>query len=274
QKGTERLFRFELFPPEDQHVGELKAQLDVNGRIYNQRVDLIDYDHIPRQTVLTTSKAKIVRIDLKRKGDTIGYIMGAGDAIPESLEQIGYSVDVLSEKEMNLENFKSYDAVILGVRAFNTVDRLKFVTEDLQNYVEQGGTVVVQYNTSFRLKTKDIAPYPLTLSRDRVTVEEAEVRFLAPEHQVLNFPNKITNADFDDWVQERGLYFPNEWDENFTAILSANDPGEGPKDGGLLVAEYGKGYYIYTGYSWFRELPAGVPGAYRIFTNLISIGTP
>ncbi|MEM6725063.1 MAG: PIG-L family deacetylase [Bacteroidota bacterium] len=274
QKGTERLFRFELFPPSDQNVGELKAQLEVDGRIYNERVDLIDYDHIPRQTVLTTSKAKIVRIDLKRKGDNIGYIMGAGDAIPESLEQIGYSVDVLSDKEMNLENFKKYDAVILGVRAFNTVDRLKFVTEDLQNYVEQGGTVVVQYNTSFRLKTKDVAPYPLTLSRDRVTVEEAEVRFLAPEHQVLNYPNKITDADFDGWVQERGLYFPNEWDENFTAILSANDPGEDPKDGGLLVAEYGKGYYIYTGYSWFRELPAGVPGAYRIFTNLISIGTP
>ena len=139
-------------------------------------------------------------------------------------------------------------------------------------YVEQGGTMIVQYNTSHRLVTKDLAPYPMKLSRDRVTVEEAEVRFLKPEHHVLNYPNKITSKDFDGWVQERGLYFPNEWDEKFDAILSSNDPGEPARDGGLLVTTYGKGHYIYSGYSWFRELPAGVPGAYRLFTNLISIG--
>ncbi|MEM9821265.1 MAG: LmbE family protein, partial [Bacteroidota bacterium] len=138
--------------------------------------------------------------------------------------------------------------------------------------VKEGGTLIVQYNTSRRLATRDLGPYPLKLSRDRVTVEEAEVRFLQPNHRVLNYPNKITKADFNDWVQERGLYFPNEWDERYDAILSSNDPNETPKDGGLLMTTYGKGYYIYTGYSWFRELPAGVPGAYRLFTNLISIG--
>ena len=139
-------------------------------------------------------------------------------------------------------------------------------------YVENGGTMIVQYNTGHRLVTKDVAPYPLKISRERVSKEDAEIRILQPEHEVLNFPNKITQKDFEGWVQERGLYFPNEWDEQFEAILSSNDPGETPKDGGLLIAKYGEGYYIYTGYSWFRELPAGVAGAYRIFTNLISIG--
>ena len=140
------------------------------------------------------------------------------------------------------------------------------------DYVKNGGTIIVQYNTSRRLVTEELAPYPLKLSRDRVTVEGAEMRVLKPDHEVLNFPNKITSNDFENWVQERGLYFPNEWDEKFEAILSSNDPGEDPKDGGLLIAPYGDGYYIYSGYSWFRQLPAGVPGAYRLFTNMISIG--
>ncbi|MCI5084235.1 MAG: LmbE family protein, partial [Saprospiraceae bacterium] len=153
-------------------------------------------------------------------------------------------------------------------------ERLKFHQPKLMEYVKQGGTMIVQYNTSFRLKVPmdELAPYPIKVSRDRVSVEEAEVRFLKPEHPVLNWPNKITQKDFDGWVQERGLYFPNEWDERFDAILSSNDPGESAKDGGLLVAKYGEGHYIYSGYSWFRELPAGVPGAFRLFANLISIG--
>jgi len=142
------------------------------------------------------------------------------------------------------------------------------------DYVKNGGTMIVQYNTRHRLKvpSEELGPYPFKLSRERVAVEEAEIRFLAPEHPVLNSPNKIGPEDFENWVQERGLYFPNEWSEEYTAILSSNDPGESNKDGGLLVAEYGEGHYVYTGYSWFRELPAGVPGAYRIFANLISLG--
>ena len=201
--------------------------------------------------------------------------MGAGDEIPASLEQIGYDVDVLEDREISLNNLKKYDALIMGIRAYNTVDRLKFHQPKLLEYVKQGGTMIVQYNTTWRLSfpSEELAPYPMKLSRDRVASETAEVRFLLPEHEVLNYPNKITDEDFEGWVQERGLYFPNEWDEeNFEAILSCNDPGEDPKDGGLLIAKYGEGYYIYTGYSWFRELPAGVAGAFRLFTNMISIG--
>jgi hypothetical protein len=224
--------------------------------------------------VLSEANAKVVNIDLKKAGNNVGYIMGAGDEIPASLEQIGYDVTLLENGDISAENLKQYDAVILGVRAYNTIDRLRFYQPQLMDYVKNGGTMIVQYNTTRGLKIpmEEIAPYPLQLSRDRVTVEEAEVRFLKPEHPVLNFPNKITQKDFDGWVQERGLYFPDEWSNEFDAILSSNDPGEPPRDGGLLVAKYGEGHYIYTGYSWFRELPAGVPGAFRIFANLISIG--
>ena len=142
----------------------------------------------------------------------------------------------------------------------------------LFSFVEEGGNVIVQYNRPNDLKTDKIAPFDLRLSADRVTDENAAVTFLAPEHPALTTPNKITDADFADWVQERGLYFPSQWDEHFTAILACNDPGESPKKGGLLVAKSGRGYFVYTGLAWFRQLPAGVPGAYRLFANLVSLG--
>ncbi len=271
-KGEEQRVSFKLYPSATQSKAKIKAIVDVDGRQYTDGVKIIAYDHIPTQTVLEAANAEVVRIDLQRAGQNIGYIMGAGDAIPESLEQIGYTVTLLEDRDITPENLRRFDAVILGIRAYNTVDRLKFYQPRLMEYVEQGGTMIVQYNTSHRLVTKDLAPYPIKLSRERVTVEEAEVRMLQPDHPVLNFPNKITEKDFEGWVQERGLYFPNEWDEKYETILSSNDPGETPKDGGLLVARYGKGHYIYSGYSWFRELPAGVPGAFRLFTNLISVG--
>ncbi|MEM1324150.1 MAG: PIG-L family deacetylase [Bacteroidota bacterium] len=272
QKGQEQRLSFTVYPSKTQSEGQVKAVAQLDGQDYDRELVLIEYDHIPTQSVLRPSAARIVRVDLKRLGDRIGYLMGAGDEIPASLEQIGYSVTLLDDRNLSAEGLQQFDAVILGIRAFNTVDRLKFKNQELMDYVEQGGTLIVQYNTAHRLKTKDIAPYPLKLSRDRVTVEEAEIRMLQPDHFVLNFPNKIGPADFDHWVQERGLYFPNEWDDKFEAILSSNDPGEPARDGGLLVAQHGKGYYVYTGYSWFRQLPAGVPGAYRLFTNLISVG--
>jgi LmbE family N-acetylglucosaminyl deacetylase len=273
-KGEEKLVEFELFPPKGQVESMISPVVMMGDDRYSKEVVTIEYDHIPTQTVMLDSKAKVVRVNLEKAGEKVGYIMGAGDAIPESLEQIGYEVTLLDDKAITPENLARFDAVILGVRAYNTEDRLKFHQPKLMEYVKNGGTMIVQYNTSFRLKVPmdEIGPYPLQLSRDRVTVEEAEVRFLAPDHPALNFPNKITAKDFEGWKQERGLYFPNEWDERYTPILSSNDPGESPKDGGLLVAEYGKGYYVYTGYSWFRELPPGVPGAFRIFTNLISLG--
>ncbi len=197
--------------------------------------------------------------------------MGAGDAIPEALEQIGYQVDLLEDTDITPENLKQYDAVIAGVRAYNTIDRMGFHHQAIMEYVKAGGNYIVQYNTNRGLKSEEQGPYPLKISRDRVTVEEAPVTILEPKHPLMQSPNKITAADFDGWVQERGLYFPNEWDEQYTPLLSCKDPQEEKElKGGLLVADYGKGTFIYTGYSWFRELPAGVPGAYRLFVNLIS----
>ncbi len=271
-KGSEQVFNFKVTPPNGQSQGEIKASVSINGKSYDISYQNITYDHIPTQSYYPVCKAKIVKVDLKIEGDRIGYIMGAGDKVPGSLEQLGYRVDLLSKEDVNQQKLDKYDAVILGIRAFNTLDWLKFKTDELFSYVENGGNVIVQYNTRHRLKTEELAPYSLKLSRDRVAVEEAPVTILAPKHPVMNFPNKITAKDFEGWVQERGLYFPDEWSDEFTAILSSNDPGEDPKNGGLLVARYGKGYYVYTGYSWFRELPAGVPGAYRIFVNMISLG--
>ena len=272
QKGEEETFSFTLFPPEGQDVGLVSPIAMVNGKSYTKGINVIDYDHIPVQTVFQNEEAKVVKIDLKKAGDRIGYIMGAGDKIPESLEQIGYRVDLLEDKDIRVDNLKKYDAVIVGIRAYNTNERIKFQQPKLMEYVENGGTVIVQYNTAHRLKTKDLGPFPLKLSRKRVSKEEAEVRIIKPDHSVINYPNKITSADFEGWVQERGLYFPTEWDDRYEAILSSNDPGEPANDGGLLVAKHGTGHFVYSGYSWFRELPAGVPGAYRLFTNLISIG--
>lgn len=271
-KGAEQNISFQVSPPAKQSSADIRVVAEVGGGSYDKSLVSIQYDHIPTQTLYPTSFARLVKLDIDRRGQNIGYIAGAGDEIPASLEQIGYRVWELKDEEITDEKLADFDAVILGVRAYNTVDRLKFHQSKLMKYVENGGTMIVQYNTSRRMVTDEISPYPMKVGRDRVSVEEAEIRVLKPNHEVLNFPNKITADDFDNWVQERGLYFPSEWDDRFDAILSSNDPGEDPKDGGLLVTKFGKGHYIYSGYSWFRQLPAGVPGAYRIFTNMISIG--
>ena len=267
-------FTFEVMPPSAQSEGTMGVKAMLNGKSYTKELVLIDYEHIPTQAIFLPAETKIVKLDIKKKGQNVAYIMGAGDKIPESLRQIGYEVDVLEDDEINKEKLANYDALIIGIRAYNTRDKIKFQQEIYLDYVKNGGTMIVQYNTGHRLKvpSEQLGPYPFKVSRSRVAVEEAEIRFLAPDHQVLNTPNKIGPADFDNWVQERGLYFPDEWSKEYTPILSSNDPGESNKDGGLLVAQYGKGHYVYTGYSWFRELPAGVPGAYRIFANMISLG--
>lgn len=272
QKDEVLVVPFQVFPGTGQTDGQVRAVATVNGQPFDKSLETIQYNHIPTQLVFPEATAKVVRLDLQRLGQNIGYIMGAGDEVPASLREIGYTVIPLQPQELSLLNLKQFEAVVVGVRAFNTVEELKFAQPVLMEYVKDGGTVVAQYNTSHALVTDKIGPYPLKLSRDRVTVEEAEVRLLKPEHPVLNYPNKITSEDFKNWVQERGLYFPNEWDNQYEAILSSNDPGETPKNGGLLVVKYGKGYFVYTGYSFFRQLPAGVPGAYRLFTNLISLG--
>ena len=271
-KGEERIVTFNVKPLSDQDEATIHASINVGDRMYTQKKTTIEYDHIPAQMVLSDAKAKVVKINLQKRGDLIGYIEGAGDEIPASLKQIGYTVEIINPDNISANNLQKYNAVILGVRAFNTVDRLKFKKSALFEYAQKGGNVIVQYNTNRRLVTDEIAPYKLELGRGRVTVEGAPIRMLAADHPVLNTPNKITQNDFEGWVQERGLYFADEWADEFVPILSSNDPGEEPLNGGLLIAPYGDGFFTYTGYSWFRELPAGVPGAYRLFTNIISLG--
>ena len=274
QKNEEKVLTFKVFPPENQSEGSIKAVATVNGKRYENALKIIEYDHIPTQTVLLPAEAKVVKLQIEKRGEKIGYLMGAGDEVPQSLEQIGYQITNLEEKNFtDADGLKGFDAIVVGIRAYNTKEKLKFWNAQLLEYVKNGGTLIVQYNTNGRdLIMTDFAPYTLKLSRERTTKEEAEVRFLKPEHPILNTPNKITKTDFEGWVQERGLYFPSEWTKDYDALLSCNDPSEPARDGGLLVAKYGKGYYIYTGYSWFRQLPAGVSGAYRLFANILSVG--
>jgi LmbE family N-acetylglucosaminyl deacetylase len=262
---------FTIMSPPNASEGTLRAVVSVEGRDYSFARERIAYPHIGLHVLMPPAEAKIVRTDIRKKGELIGYIPGAGDEIPQSLQQIGYNVKILDAADITAENLKRFDAVVLGIRAYNTQDRIASWQPQLLAYVRAGGVVVVQYNTTSDLKTKEIGPYPLEISRDRVTDENAEVRILAPDHPLMNTPNKITAEDFKEWIQERGLYFPNKWDPAWTPILSCNDPGEKPLDGGLLVAKSGRGYFIYTGYSWFRQLPAGVPGAYRLFANMVSL---
>lgn len=270
QKGGSKKYQFTLTPTKKDARGKVRASLLIDGEIYNKGLVEIEYPHITKKSILLESEASLIQLNIKKVGNSIGYIMGAGDAIPESLKQIGYDVRMINPKEMTIKNLKNFHAVVLGVRAYNTTPFLKYKQSVLLEYVKQGGTLVVQYNTNRKVDV--MAPFALKLSRDRVTEENAKVTILEKNHPVVNFPNKITERDFEGWVQERGLYFPNTWSSEYTSILSMNDRGESPKKGSLLVAKYGRGNYVYTGLSFFRELPAGVTGAYKLFVNLLSMG--
>jgi LmbE family N-acetylglucosaminyl deacetylase len=269
---AETIATFTVQPPDQNSEGTLRAVVSIDGRDYSLERVRISYPHIGVHTLMPPAEARLVRADIREKGDRIGYIPGAGDDVPESLQQIGYSVKILSESDITAKNLAQFSAVVLGVRAYNTQERIANWLPELFAYVKAGGVAVAQYNTLAELKTEQLGPYPLEISRDRVTDENAEVRILAPDHPLMTTPNKITSKDFEGWVQERGLYFPKKWDPAWTPILSCNDPKEKPLDGGLLVAKSGKGFFIYTSYSWFRQLPAGVPGAYRLFANMLSLG--
>jgi LmbE family N-acetylglucosaminyl deacetylase len=271
-KDGNQTVTFNIIPPKNQSEGLITPMVYVDNDIYTRELIEIEYDHIPFQTVLLPSESKVVRLDIQKKGENIAYIEGAGDVLPESLKQIGYNVAILKPIDINKETLSKFDAVVVGIRAYNILEDIRYKQQDLFDFVENGGNMIVQYNTSFRLKVDNIAPYDLSLSRDRVTDENSEVTFLNPNHPILNFPNKITQQDFKGWTQERGLYFPNKWSKEFTPILSMHDKNESHKDGSLLVAKYGKGYYVYTGLSFFREFPEGVSGAYRLFANMLSIG--
>lgn len=195
--------------------------------------------------------------------------------MPRSLEQIGYEVKMLNDGMLsNGVDLSVYDAIVIGVRAYNTNERMKFYYNKLMDYVKNGGNLIVQYNTNNFLGgvKSEIGPYPFTISRDRVTDENAEVRFELPKHKVLNTPNKIGADDFKNWIQERGIYFAGDWDKNYETPFSLNDPNENSSKGSTLIAKYGKGHFVYTGLVFFRELPAGVPGAYRLFVNMIELG--
>lgn len=271
-RDAETTVTFNLTPPAAPSVGTLRAVATSGGRRYDLGLAHLEYDHIPTQVLMPPAEARVVRADLKRRGQAIGYVQGAGDQVPAGLTEVGYSVTTLTQDELTPERLRGLDAVVLGVRACNTLDRIRFAQPALFDYVRGGGTLIVQYTTGHELKVDQLAPLPIKISRERVSEETAEVRFLAPGHPTLNIPNKITAGDFSGWVQERGLYFADSWDPGFTPILSSHDEGEPARDGGLLVAKVGEGYFVYTGYSFFRQFPAGVPGAYRLFANLIALG--
>jgi LmbE family N-acetylglucosaminyl deacetylase len=270
-KDREKEFIFTVTPPKNQSEGELNLLIQVGDSYYNNEIVTLNYDHIPYQHVLVPAKAKVARIELKINGQNIGYIAGAGDETASALSQIGYHVTDINLETMTAESIKQFDAIVVGIRAYNVHDILRFRQELLFDYVKNGGNLILQYNVSFSLLTERLAPYDLKLSRLRVTDEEAKVTFINPNHPVLNKPNKITQTDFENWVQERGLYFANEWADEFKPVLSMNDPNEDAVEGALVIAQYGKGNIAYTGLSFFRQLPAGVSGAYRLFANLLSL---
>lgn len=274
KKGNEQIFYFEVTPPVNPEEVVAKSIASVDNKRFDKDQTIIDYPHITKQMVLKPAESKCIRIDLKTNGDSIAYIMGAGDEVPESLAQMGYKVSIIKPEEITPEKLDSFNVVITGIRAYNTVNALANKQNILFNFVKSGKNMIVQYNTYGKTVTDQIAPYPLKISNDRVTEENAKVTFLAPNHPILNTPNKISTKDFEGWTQEQGLYYPDQYDPAFTPILSSHDKGESPKNGALLVAPYGKGYYIYTGLSFFRELPEGVAGAYRLLSNMISLKQP
>lgn len=230
----------------------------------------ITYDHIPAQVIFKTATLECINLDARIVPSKIAYIEGAGDAVPEAITQLGFDVDVFSVSDLAEVNLSSYQSVVLGIRIYNVHPELHNFDTKLFDYVEKGGNVVMQYNTASRSAKGSFGPIPFELSRNRVTEEDSKVEFLAPDHPIMNKPNKITQADFDNWVQERGLYFAQNWDEKYTPLFAWHDKGENAQKGGLIVAKHGRGQFVYTGISFFRELPNGVEGAYRLFANLLS----
>ena len=277
--GQEQTVNFLVTPPGRTSGGKLAASATLDGATVRSGMRVIDYGHIPATPVFPKAEMRVERVDVELLATEIGYVMGAGDKIPEALERLGATVTLLTAEDLAAGDLARFDAIVAGIRALNTRPDLVAARERVLEYVRKGGTLVVQYNTapfgrrsSTPASGATLGPYPMTPSRLRVTDEQARVRVLIPEHPLLQRPNKITPGDFDGWVQERGLYFMSDWDERYDTVIACNDSGEESLEGGLLYARYGEGAYVFTGYSWFRQLPAGVPGAYRIFANLVSAG--
>lgn len=273
QAGQEIPITVSVTPPSGSSVGDIVATIHSDQMDpYSLGYEEIAYGHIPTQVWFPQAKARLASVSLQKKGNLIGYLVGSGDQVPEALEQVGYTVEMIDPNTVTTESLKKYDALVCGIRAYNTLDRISYVQSQILDYIEQGGTYIVQYQTSYGMKEEQIGPFPMSLGRGRISVEKAELTFLDPEHPALTSPNQLGPEDFEGWVQERGLYFASEWDEALTPLLEGHDPGEDNISGALLVGEYGEGHFVYTGISFFRELPAGVPGAFRLFVNLISLG--
>ncbi len=265
------VYDVQLLGSETEKKEVLVSYITDQGKKYNLNTNRILYKHIPNLTYFTTTSFGLINLDIKVSNQKIGYISGAGDDVPDVLRDLGYSVTYLDNSDLNKEILAEYATVIVGIRAFNVNQALAENLNQLMEYVKEGGNLIVQYNTSSPLLTRSLGPYPFSLSRDRVSVEDSPVQ-ADLSHPVFSFPNQIQLTDFDGWVQERGLYFTSDWDSSYSTPLTVKDPDEDPKKGALLFAEYGKGTYTYSGISWFRQLPAGVPGAVKIFVNLIEQG--
>ncbi|NEU09277.1 PIG-L family deacetylase [Flavihumibacter sp. R14] len=270
KKGDERAVSFTLTPGGNVNSGHIAMHIKLDGQTFDRGLKVVSYDHIPLQTLFPLSESRVERLKVITDGKKIGYLAGAGDMIPESLTQLGYEVTIINENQILNGDLSKYDAIIAGIRAYNVNSRLRYIQPKLMEYVENGGTYLVQYNVSNPLVMEDIGPYPFKISRDRVTEEDANVSVLAADNPVLNYPNKITADDFQGWVQERGIYFLSDMDKKYTPLLAMSDKNEKQSNGSLIVTDYGKGRFIYTSLVFFRQLPAGVPGAYRLFVNLIA----
>ncbi len=273
--GAKSLRSFEVTAPAAPASATFGAVATIGNSTYRTIRDEVNYPHIPPQLLQPLARQRAITVDVAVTAKKIGYLPGAGDDIPAALAQLGCTVTTLTGADLTAEKLSSLDTVVIGVRAFNTREDLKANLPALFAWVESGGTVIAQYNRPGRdIITDRLAPYALTLGGNdaRVTNEDAAITLLEPNHPAFNLPNKLTPADWTGWVQERGAYFGTTWGPEFTPLLACNDAGESPQKGGLLVARHGKGYYVYTGLAFFRQLPAGVPGAYRLFANLISLG--
>ncbi len=268
--GEDEDLTFQVTPPAGESTVVMRAVASIGGREVSSGMQEISYPHIPVQVLFPPAEAKLVRCDVRVEARRIGYIMGAGDEVPDALRQLGLEVSLLAPSDLAQSDLSRFDAIVAGVRAYDTRADLRANHARLMQYVRQGGTFIVQYN---RERTGNMGPYSLTVSNDnqhRVTDEDAAMALPHPDSQLLRAPNRITAADFGGWVQERGAYFASKWDPQYQTVFESHDENEKPMAGGELWARYGKGVYVYTAYSWFRQLPAGIPGAYRLFANLLS----
>jgi hypothetical protein len=269
--GEEEQVTFTVTPPAEDSIAGMKAVAVVNGRDIASGMDVIAYPHFPPQTLFPPSEAKLVRARIEVKARKVGYIMGAGDQMPDALRQLGLEVTLLTQSDLEQGDLSRFDAIVAGVRAYNVRADLRANQARLMSYVKDGGTYVVQYQNAD--PALNMGPYPFTVpggNRYRITVEDAPVTIPHQDSPLLQYPNRIVPRDFEGWIQERAVYVATQWDKQYQTVIASHDPDEEPMEGGELWTRYGKGVYIFTAYAWFRQLPAGVPGAFRLFANLLS----